>query len=82
MLTNEDIKKIVSVVATKEDIERIETRLSTLEEAMRNLAVSIEKFVVAMDDIKQEYLIMARKTELHEKWIKQIADKLNVRLEY
>jgi len=82
MLTNEDIQKIISVVATKEDITKLDEKVDSLRETMQGLAVSVDKFVGAIDDLKQEYKMAIAQTDRHEKWIKQIAGKVGIQLEY
>ncbi|MFH1178700.1 MAG: hypothetical protein V1711_03210 [bacterium] len=82
MLTNADIAKIVAVVATKEDVKRIERRISSLEENLNRFVTASEKFTGAFEDLRLEYAAVSTQLSRHEDWIKQIARKSGVKLEF
>lgn len=82
MLTNEDIKKIISVVATKEDVDEIKKDVSGLRESVQALIVSVDGLTKSIDDLKIEYIAITSKINRHEKWIQKIAEKIGVELEY
>jgi uncharacterized coiled-coil DUF342 family protein len=82
MLIDEDIKKIIEVVATKEDIRELKEDISGLRESVQALTISIDKLVKAVGDLHQEFIAITAKVDRHEKWIHQIAQKLGIKLEY
>jgi len=82
MLTNEDITKIASIVATKEDIRDLKQDVSGLRESVQTLTVSVDKLVKAVGDLKTEYVMVKNQVDRHEKWFHQVADKLGIKLEY
>jgi len=82
MLTNEDIQKISEVVATKEDVKELKQDINNLRESIQALTVSVDRLVKAIEDLKQEYIAISSKVDRHEKWLHQIAEKLNIKLEY
>lgn len=82
MLTNEDIKKLSEVLATKEDIKDLKEDVDGLREMVQSLVVSVDKLVKAVSDLKTEYAAITNQINRHEKWIEQIADKLGLKLEY
>ena len=95
MLTNEDIKKLKETLATKEDLAKIVTleefdqfrkevkqEFSELREVIQALTVSVDKLAKAVEDMHQEFMAITAKVDRHEKWIKQIAEKLGLKLEY
>jgi predicted nucleic acid-binding Zn-ribbon protein len=82
MLTDEDITKIVSVVATKEDIRDLRQDMNGLRESIQSLVISVDKLVKVTDDLKTEYVVINNQVSRHEKWFHQIADKLDIKLEY
>ena len=95
MLTNEDIKKLKEVLATKEDLAKLLTLeefdefkveikqdFGSLRESIQALTISVDKLVKAVEDMRQEYVVITGKVDRHEKWIQQIAEKLGVKLEY
>ena len=95
MLTNEDVKTLKEVLATKEDLAKIVTLeefdqfkidikqdLDGLRESIQALTVSVDKLVKAVTDMHQEYVVITGKVDRHEKWFHQIAEKLGMKLEY
>lgn len=81
MLTNEDIKKLIEVfatreeVATKKDIEEVRKDFSDLQTA-------VDGYAKKADTYFQEMAALAHKVNRHEQWLKQIAEKVGVKLEY
>ena len=79
MLTIEDIQNLIKaekeVFTTKEDFEEIKQMFS-------NLQTSVDVYAKKADGYFQEMLMLAHRMDRHEKWIKQIADKLGIQLEY
>ena len=53
MLTNEDITKIASIVATKEDVRDLKQDVSGLRESVQTLTVSVDKLVKAVVILEQ-----------------------------
>ncbi|MBM3251091.1 MAG: hypothetical protein FJZ07_02560 [Candidatus Nealsonbacteria bacterium] len=82
MLTSEDIVKITSVVATKEDIEDIKKDINGFRELIQALTISVDSLVKAIEGLKIEYLMVKNQIDRHEKWFHQVADKLGIKLEY
>jgi uncharacterized coiled-coil DUF342 family protein len=82
MLTDEDIKKIIEFVATKEDVRELKEDISGLRESVQALTISIDKLAKVVEDLHQEFTAIAAKVDRHEKWIQQIAQKLGIKLEY
>jgi chromosome segregation ATPase len=70
------------VVATKEDVRRVEERLSALEENLNRFVTASEKFTGAFQDLKLEYAAVSVQLSRHEGWIKKLAEKAGIPLEY
>ena len=81
MLTSEDIQKLIEVfpirdeVATKLDLEG-------LREDFSNLQTSIDAYAKKADTYFQEMLVLAHKVDRLEKWIHQLAERLDIKLQY
>ena len=79
MLTPEDIKNLTEyqkeVFVTKEDFKRLEGKFDDLQ-------IAVDNYAKKANDYYQEMVMMNQKLNRHEKWILQIADKLNIKLEY
>lgn len=78
MLTTEDIKKLVEVekeiFTTKEDFEQLKLLFS-------NLQSSVDAYAKRADTYFQEMLMLARRVDRIEKWVKEIAEKVGLKLE-
>lgn len=70
-----EIVDIKEVMATKEDFKRLEGKFD-------DLLTSVDNYAKKANDYYQEMVMMNQKLNRHEKWILQIADKLNIKLEY
>ena len=83
MLTDEDIKKTIEanreVFATKEDFEALREEM---KKSFSDLQTSVDAYAKKADTYFQEMVVLSHKVDRHEKWIKQIADKLGIKLEY
>jgi len=83
MLTDEDIKKIIEanleVFPTKEDFEKFKEEL---RKSFSDLQTSVDTYAKKADDYFKEMVVLSHKVDRHEKWIRQIAEKLGIKLEY
>ncbi len=85
MLTDTDFKRIQKMLltlATRDDISRIEERLSHLEKSLHTLSVSVDRFVKVVTDLQQEHAAINMQLTRHEEWIKEIARKAGVSLRF
>lgn len=81
MLSDDDIKKLIEVFATREEV----ATKKDLEEIRRDfldLATAVDAYAKKADTYFQEMVMLSHKVDRHEKWIQQLAEKLGVRLEY
>ena len=83
MLTEEDIKKIIEanqeVFPTKGDFEDFREEM---RKSFSDLQTSVDAYAKKADTYFQEMVALSHKVDRHEKWIKQLAEKLGVKLEY
>lgn len=83
MLDHGDIIKIIEaqreVFATKED-------LAAFQEEMRKnfsaMVSSVDAYAKKADTYFQEMAVLGYQVSRHERWFKQIAEKLELKLEY
>jgi len=81
MLENEDIEKLISVFATKDDLKEAVRNLSTKDD-FNNLLNAVDAYAKKADTYFQEMVMLSHKVDRHEKWIQQVAEKLDLKLEY
>lgn len=86
LATKEDLEnsttKILSLVATKEEFIELKQEVVNLRENIQSLTTSVDKLAKAVDDLRTEYVAITSQMDRHEKWIKQLAEKLGIKLEY
>lgn len=83
MLDHTDIIKIIEaqreVFATKED-------LFAFQEEMRKnfstMVTSVDSYAKKADMYFQEMVVLGYQVSRHERWLKQIAERLELKLEY
>ncbi len=81
-MTQEDIQKLMEVLATKEDVRDLKQDVDGLRESVQALTVSVDRLVKAVDNLKTEYGAISMQINRHEKWIQQLAEKLGIKLEH
>ncbi len=81
MLTNEDVKKLIDVFATREEVATKQD-LEDLRKDFSNLQTAVDAYAHRADAYFQEMVALTHKVDRHEKWLQQIADKIGVKLEY
>ena len=83
MLEQEDIQKIVDAIqrvfVIREDLEDFKDEMT---KNFSGLQTSIDTYAKKADGYFREMLMMSRKIDRHEKRLHQVAEKLNLKLEY
>jgi predicted nuclease with TOPRIM domain len=99
MLDDKDIQKLVSILATKKDLDdmvtnslkifatkqdvgEIKSDVVDLKELLQSLIVSVDKMAKSMEILGAEYKAVSVQLTRHEKWIKQISEKVGVQLSF
>ena len=86
LVTKEDLEKFsiraFQTFATKEEIIGLKEEVANLRENIQALTVAVDKLAKSVEDFRQEYIAITSKVDRHEKWIRQIAEKLGIKLEY
>jgi hypothetical protein len=80
MLNDQDINKLTSVLASKSDVEEIKGDLGDLKELVQGLIVSNDAIAKSIGDLKIEYAAISSQLSRHDRWIKQIAEKVGLNL--
>ncbi|MDP2676427.1 MAG: hypothetical protein Q8O83_01955 [bacterium] len=81
MLTDQDIKKLIEVFATREEVAT-KKDLEEVRKDFSDLQSSVDSYAKKADTYFQEMLVLAHRVDRIEKWMKQIADKVGIKLEY
>ena len=75
MLTDQDIKKLIKVFVTKEDLEDLASK-----EDVRALQTSIDGLAKMVKDFRDEHIIMHRRIQTLESWAKKVSEKVRIPL--
>ena len=79
MFSEEDIKKLVEVFATKQDFEVFREEM---RKGFSDLQTSVDAYAKRADTYFQEMVALSHKVDRHEKWLQKIAEKIDLKLEY
>ena len=79
MFEEKDIKKLTELLVTKTDLENFRDEY---RKDFRDLQKSVDAYAVKANNFFYELVMLSNKVDRHEKWIKQIAEKLGIKLEY
>ena len=80
MLTDDDIQKLISVFATRDEISSMLENKADKED-IRNLVSAVDSYAKRAETIFQELVMLSHRVNRHEKWLRQIAEKVGVNLE-
>ena len=80
MLNDQDINRLTSVLASKKDVEENRSDLGDLKELVQGLIVSSDSIAKSISDLRLEYAAISTQLSRHERWIKQIAEKVGLNL--
>lgn len=86
MISEKDISQIVSrvvaAVATKEDVAELREDINVLNEKFDRQLILLDKLIERVDAMRLEYAAVSTQLSRHEEWIKEIAKKAGIKLEY
>jgi archaellum component FlaC len=80
MLTDKDINRILAVVATKQDIQRVEEGINEIKKTQQGMLSALDRLATTIEKLNLEYAAMSEQLARHERWIKQIAKQSGVSL--
>jgi len=81
MLDDKDIKKLIEVFATREEVTTKQD-FEELRKDFSDLQTSVDTYAQKADKYFQEMVMLTHKVDRLEKWIRQIAEKVGLKLEY
>ena len=83
MLDHTDITRIIEaqreVFATKEDFAAFQ---EDMRKNFSHMVTSIDAYAKKADTYFQEMVVLGYQVSRHERWLKQIAERLELKLEY
>ena len=86
MATKKDLEEMalnsLKIFATKQDIQEIRSDVADLRELLQGLIVVSDKMLKSMEILGAEYKAVSVQLTRHEKWIKQLSEKVGVQLSF
>lgn len=70
-----------NLMAKKSDVEEIKSDLGDLKELVQALIVSSDSIAKSISDLTMEYAAISSQLSRHDRWIKQIAEKVGLSLQ-
>ena len=82
ILTDKDINRLTAVLASKHEVRILTEKVDRVENSINKLTVAVDGLTQAIDNLRVEYAAITSQLNRHELWIKQIAEKAKVKLEF
>lgn len=86
LATQENLDKVAAKLVTYQEFDKriggIEKDFTELKESFNILQTSIDGYAKKSDGYFQEMLALSLKVDRHEKWLMEIAKKLDLKPEY
>ena len=83
MLTQEDIQNLIQaqkdVFATKEEFQSFRDEY---RKDFSDLQISVDSYAKRANDYFEEMVALSHRLDRHEKWIQQLAQKLDIKLDF
>jgi hypothetical protein len=80
MLTEQDIERIGAIVATKQEVAEIRDDVKAVRELTGQVLTGLDGIAKAIDDLKMEYAAVKLQLDRHDRWIKELAEKVGLPL--
>ena len=69
------------VIHVEEGLKEVKEDVADLKQTVHELVNAVDKLAKAVDDLRIEYSSLAMRSDRHERWILQLAEKLGLKLE-
>ena len=85
LATKSDIQEVrddldSKFLVLKSDIQYVKKDVEGLRKAIQGMVVSIDNLAKVISDLRLEYAAISTQLTRHERWIKQIAEKVGLNL--
>ena len=70
----------LKIFATKKDVAEVRSDIGDIKELVQGLLVATDAIAKSIGELKMEYAAISTQLTRHERWIKQIAEKVGLNL--
>ena len=81
-LTQEHFDKAIKNLATREEIEEVKVEMSAIKEVLNTHTSALDQLVKQTRDWNTEMVMVRARLDRHDQWFKQLAEKINIKLDY
>ncbi len=80
-IIEEKLGRVIDIVSSNQnDLQDLKTQVTSIEEALRGVLISIDKLAKSQEDMLMEYVAVKQQLARHEIWFQQIATKVGLQL--
>ena len=72
--------RMLKIFATKQDVKELRKDINSLRESVQALVVAVDSLAKSISDLSLEYAAISIQLSRHDRWIKQIAEKVGLHL--
>ena len=72
--------RMLSLLASKQELNEVKNNTEELKELVQGLIISNDSIAKSISDLTLEYAAIKHQINRHEEWIKQIAEKVGLKL--
>jgi protein subunit release factor A len=84
LVTKKDLSdsqdRMLSLLASKQELNEVKNNTEELKELVQGLIISNDSIAKSISDLRLEYAAISTQLTRHERWIKQIAEKVGLNL--
>ena len=78
MLTDQDIDKLTSVLASKTDVTELKDDVESLRESLQGMIVATDGLTKVISDLHMEYVAIGHQVSRHESIIQKLVEKVGL----
>ena len=72
--------KMLSMLASKQELNEVKDNIDDLKELVQGLILSSDSIAKSISDLTLEYAAISTQLSRHDRWIKEIAEKIGLKL--
>jgi cell division protein FtsL len=75
-----EVDRGFGLMATKSDVLEVKKDVEGLRESIQGMMVSVDNLAKVISDLRLEYAAISTQLSRHDRWIRQIAEKVGLNL--
>lgn len=79
-ILDKKLDRIIDSMVTRKEFEELTGRVSHIETILEDVVTAIDRLTKAVEDLTLEYKVIKVQIERHDRWFKEIAEKIGIEL--